>query len=83
MTNRSWDPKRQQLRALLKALRKEKSQLTQRQLSQRLGKPQSYVSKYEIGERKLDYVEITEICKALEIAMEEFNRLFEKRIKQL
>lgn len=45
----------------LKQLRLE-AQLTQIELAQRLGKPQSYVSKYESGERRLDIIEIREIC---------------------
>ncbi|KZL17604.1 helix-turn-helix domain-containing protein [Pseudovibrio sp. WM33] len=38
-----------------------KAQLTQKQISERIGKPQSYVSKYESGERKLSLPEIREI----------------------
>ena len=38
---------------------------TQQQLSEALGKPQSFVSKYENGERRLDLIEAIDICKAL------------------
>jgi len=38
---------------------------TQQQLSEALNKPQSFVSKYENGERRLDLIETIEICKAL------------------
>lgn len=38
---------------------------TQQQLSEALGKPQSFVSKYENGERRLDLIETIELCKAL------------------
>lgn len=41
--------------------------MTQTALAQMLGKPQSYVSKYESGERRLDVVEFVDICKALDI----------------
>ncbi|MDC2889204.1 helix-turn-helix transcriptional regulator [Psychrosphaera sp. 1_MG-2023] len=58
-----WDPKRQQLRQYLKQLRDE-SGLTQGKLAEKLNKPQSYVSKYESGERNLDFVETIEICEA-------------------
>ena len=34
------------------------AQLTQKQLSQKLNRPQSYVSKYESGERRLTIIEI-------------------------
>lgn len=47
------------------------------QLSQQLNKPQSYVSKYESGERKLDYIEIRDICKILGISMQRFSQLYE------
>ena len=41
--------------------------LTQVGLAERLGRPQSFVSKYERGERKLDVIEFCEVCHALEI----------------
>jgi transcriptional regulator with XRE-family HTH domain len=40
--------------------------LTQVGLAMRLGRPQSFVSKYERGERKLDVIEFCEVCRALE-----------------
>ena len=39
--------------------------LTQTQLSEKLSRPQSYVSKYERGERRLDMIEFLEVIKAL------------------
>jgi transcriptional regulator with XRE-family HTH domain len=41
--------------------------LTQVQLADRLGRPQSFVSKYERGERRLDFVEVFEIAEALSV----------------
>ena len=41
--------------------------LTQVGLAERLGRPQSFVSKYERGERKLDVIEFCEVCRALEV----------------
>lgn len=76
MTNRSWDHNRQVLRELLRQLRKERAGLTQVELSQALGRPQSYVSKYEIGERRLDYVEVVEICQAIGVTMSDFNEAY-------
>ena len=40
--------------------------LTQHQLAKRLRRPQSFVAKYEGGERRVDVVEFIEICKAIE-----------------
>lgn len=39
--------------------------ITQQQLSETLNKPQSFVSKYEHGERRLDLIETINICNAL------------------
>ncbi len=39
--------------------------LTQVEIANRLGKPQSFVSKYESGERRLDVIEFLQICKVL------------------
>jgi len=41
--------------------------LTQVQLADKLGRPQSFVSKYERGERRLDFVEVCEIAEVLRI----------------
>jgi transcriptional regulator with XRE-family HTH domain len=43
--------------------------MTQFQLAERLGRPQSFVSKYERGERRLDFVEVFEIAEALRVDM--------------
>jgi transcriptional regulator with XRE-family HTH domain len=40
-------------------------ELTQADLAAKLTRPQSFVSKYESGERRLDAVEFLEVCKAL------------------
>ena len=44
---------------------RERKGLTQAELAARLGKPQSFVSKYEGGERRLDVVEFVLVCSAL------------------
>jgi transcriptional regulator with XRE-family HTH domain len=36
--------------------------LTQEELAAKLGRPQSYVAKYETGDRRLDVVEFLEVC---------------------
>jgi transcriptional regulator with XRE-family HTH domain len=41
--------------------------LTQAQLAHALGRPQTFVSKYERGERRLDFVEVLEIAEALHV----------------
>lgn len=51
---------------------REKAGLTQAQVARRLGKPQSYVSKSETGERRLDPVELVFLCRALEVSWLDF-----------
>lgn len=41
--------------------------LTQAQLATRLQRPQSFVSKYERGERRLDIIEFVEVANALNL----------------
>lgn len=59
----TWSLKRALLQEALKQIRLD-AQLTQLDLARRLGKPQSYVSKYESGERRLDVIELEEVCHA-------------------
>ncbi len=57
-------PEQQLLRELLVAAR-DRAGLTQQKLASRLGKPQSFVAKYEGGERRLDVVEFVVIARAI------------------
>jgi transcriptional regulator with XRE-family HTH domain len=41
--------------------------LTQTELAERLGRPQSFVSKYETGERRLDVIEFLEVALILQL----------------
>ena len=50
--------------ACLAAARKW-ANVTQQELAARLGKPQSFVSEYERGQRRLDVVELLVIARAL------------------
>ena len=65
---------------LLRNLRRDKN-LTQADLAERLGLPQSYVSKYETGERRLDFVETAMVCKALGMTLESLARAFIGKLK--
>ena len=65
MTKSLFTPAYQRLRAWLVNARHAR-QLTQVQLADALGRPQSFVSKYERGERRLDFVEVLEIAAALD-----------------
>ncbi len=50
--------------ARLKRARKDAG-ITQQELAKRLGRPQSFVSKYENAERRLDVVEFLQVTEAL------------------
>lgn len=71
MPNPIHDPKYQVFRQMLLDARKEKG-LQQVEVAERLGKTQSFVSKYERGERRLDFCEFIEVAAALEVDASEF-----------
>ncbi len=52
------------LRDLLKEARR-KAELSQQELADRIGRPQSFVAKYEKGDRRLDLVEVIDIAQGL------------------
>ncbi len=60
------DPRYDILQSLLKELRKGKN-IRQQELAERLCRPQSYVSKYESGDRNIDLIELIDVCKSLEL----------------
>ncbi|MDP1588716.1 MAG: helix-turn-helix transcriptional regulator, partial [Prosthecobacter sp.] len=68
-------------RDLLRELRTEKG-LTQVQLSETLGMPQSFVSKYETGERRLDVIEVREVCQSLGTTLAAFAKKLEARLPE-
>lgn len=41
--------------------------MTQVQIAEKLGRPQSFISKYERGERRLDFSEFVELADVLNI----------------
>ena len=64
VTRSQFSPASVRLRQWLVAARNARG-LTQLQLADTLGRPQSFVSKYERGERRLDFVEVLDIADAL------------------
>ena len=61
----------------LRTTRKELG-LTQSELGQRLGQTQSFVSKVERGERRLDIVELRRFCIAMNITLQNFILRYER-----
>lgn len=58
----------ERLIALLRHYR-QRAGLRQIEVAERLHRPQSYVSKYESGQRRLDLVELAEVCRALDVSV--------------
>lgn len=65
------------LQDLLRQLR-QKAGVKQTDLAVMLGQTQSFVSKYECGERRLDLLEIRQICQVLGTTLTDFVRKFEE-----
>ena len=57
-----------------------KAGLLQVDLAKELGVNQSFISKIETGQRKVDIIELREICSHLKITLKEFITLLEKEI---
>jgi len=61
---------------LLRQVRQDAG-LRQQDLAARIGEPQSFVSKYESGERRLDVLELRRICAAIGLPFTTFIRRLE------
>ena len=68
--------------SLLTLLRQIRLDVNLRQvdLAKRLGQPQSFVSKYESGERRLDILELRSLCKTVGITLEQFVAKLEQSL---
>jgi transcriptional regulator with XRE-family HTH domain len=56
--------------------------LLQEDLGKILERPQTYVSRYEIGEKMLDVPELRQICHALGTTLPAFIAEYERRLKE-
>lgn len=74
-------PREQQRRLyeLLRAVRQEAG-MRQSDLAMVLGQPQSFVSKYESGERRLDVLELRQVCAAVGTTLAEFARRLDEAL---
>jgi transcriptional regulator with XRE-family HTH domain len=71
-----YSPRYDQFRALLRAIREEAG-LSQLALAKKLGKPQSFVCKSEIGERFVDFLETLDFCAACNVPLTIFTERLE------
>ena len=56
------------------------SGLRQSDLAEKLDVPQSFISKIESGERRIDLIELREVCMAMGSNLPEFVEEFEKHL---
>ena len=68
------------LLVLLRGIRVDAG-LTQSELASRLARDQTFVSKYESGERRLDILELREVCQAVGTDFVTFIRRLDKDLK--
>lgn len=75
-SKKPWDERRIRLQQQLRALRDEAG-LTQTALAALLNDDQSFVSRYERGERRLDLIELADICAACGCTLSQFTTRYE------
>lgn len=80
MKKSTYTEQRKRLTALLRKMRVEAG-LSQTKLAELIDREQTVVSRIENDNRRLDILEIREICLALGITFEEFARRLEKALK--
>ena len=59
---------------------RRKAGLSQEQLADRLTETQSFISKCERGERRLDVIELRRFCKAIGVSFPEFTRRLDRAL---
>lgn len=64
-------------RALLRKIREE-AKLSQTVLAEKLKKPQTFVSKSELGERRIDFLETVDYCVACGVTVARFVERLER-----
>lgn len=60
---------------------REAAELTQVELAEKLGQSQSFVSKYERGERRLDIIQLRTVCLTMSVSLPEFVDRLEKVLR--
>jgi len=62
-------------------LERETHKISQEELANRLGIKQSFISKTESGNRRLDVIELLEYCEAMNISLTDFVFRFESKLQ--
>jgi transcriptional regulator with XRE-family HTH domain len=78
------NPKREKAKRVLLALlrqAREEAGVLQTDLARKLSRKQGFVSKYELGDRRLDVLDVADICDVLGISFTEFAKRFDEKRK--
>ncbi len=59
---------------------RKRQKLSQEELAKRIGIHQTFVSKYETLERRMDLIELRSVCKALDMDFVTFVKEFERQL---
>lgn len=76
-----WDKRRSALQQVLRGMREEAG-LNQVELAKALNKDQSFISRYERGERRLDLIELADICKGCGVGLAVLISRYEAYLKK-
>ncbi len=82
MARTTYAPETHLLKELLRDLR-DRAGLTQAELARALGRSQSFISEYEVGHRRLDLVELREICEACGTTLRKVVNEYERRLAKV
>jgi len=75
-------PETTMLKELLRDIR-ERAGLRQVDVAGAIDRPQSFISEYEAGQRRLDLVELRQVCVACGTTLRRFTDEYERRLKKL
>ncbi len=60
---------------------REKAGLKQKELAEQLGQTQSFISKWESGQRRIDVLQVCDFCDVVGISLERFLRKLRKELE--
>lgn len=82
MARTTYRPETTLLKGLLRDIR-EGAGLRQVDVARAIDRPQSFISEYEVGQRRLDLVELREVCVACGTTLRKLTDEYERRLKRL
>lgn len=82
MARTTYLPETALLKELLRDIR-TRAGLRQSDVAEAIGRPQSFVSEYEAGQRRLDLVELREVCVACGTTLRRLVDAYERGLRKL